>query len=103
MKMPHPIEIAGWAVTAAVAGSTAATLTGHGVSVLVVLAVLGSMLSAGMTLTDLIVKAATTEVYRCTAEGCSVEIRATRNHTPERLAVLKDMATNHPRHGSAGM
>ncbi|MFJ8929272.1 hypothetical protein ACIRLA_22105 [Streptomyces sp. NPDC102364] len=103
MKMPHPIEAGGFVTTVTVAGFTAESLTDHGVSVLVVLAVLGSMLSAGMTLTDLIVKAATTEVYRCTAEGCQVEIRATRDHTPERLAVLKDMATDHVQHGSGGV
>jgi hypothetical protein len=102
MKMPHPIEIVGWVATATVTGFTAESLTDHGVGVLVVLAVMGSMVSAGMTLTDSFVEAATTEVYRCAAEGCSVEIRATRNHSAERLAVLEEMATDHPGHGSAG-
>lgn len=100
MKMPHRMEIVGWAVTAVVTGSTVATLHEHHVSLLTTLAVFGAMLSAGMTLTGHLVKASTTHVYRCAAEGCSVEIRATDDHTLERLAVLEDLATDHARHGS---
>lgn len=100
MKKPHPIDVAGGIVTAAVTGSVAANLAGHDVSTLVLASVVLSMLSSGLTLTDKVAKAMTTEVYRCTVQGCSVEIRATRNHAPERLAVLRDMATDHGRHGA---
>ena len=103
MKTPHPIEIVGWVFTSTVTGFTVAEIADHGVSVLILCTVIGAMLSAGTTLTDSFMKARTTELYRCAIEGCSVEIRATRNHTPQRLAVLKDMPTDHPRHGSAGM
>lgn len=102
MKKPHPVDVIGGIVTAVVTGSVAANLADNGVGALVVAAVILSMLSSGLTLTDRVAKAATTEVYRCSSEGCSVEIRATRNHAPDRLAVLREMATNHSRHGSAG-
>jgi hypothetical protein len=102
MKKLHPVDVIGAAVTAVVTGTTVARLTDHNVGLLTILAVGLSLLSAGLTLTALIVKAVTTEVYRCSAEGCTVEIRATRNHSPERLAVLRNMATDHGRHGSVG-
>jgi len=103
MKKPHPIDVIGGIATAAVAGATAATLADHDVGVLTILAVALSMLSTGLMITAQFAKAATTEVYRCSAQGCAVEIRATRNHAPERLAVLRDVATDHSRHGSAGV
>lgn len=102
MKMPHPIEIVGWAMTVTATGVTVDSLADHGVGVLTMLAVIGSMLSTGMTLTGKFMQAVTTEVYGCAVEGCKVEIRATRNHSAERLAVLKDLAADHHRHGSAG-
>lgn len=101
MKKPNPVDVIGGVVTAVVTGIVAASLADHDVSSLILLSVICSMLSAGMALTDRVGKSATTEVYRCSAQGCSVEIRATRNHSPERLAVLRDMATDHSRHGSA--
>jgi hypothetical protein len=100
MKKPHPVDVVGGVVTALVTGSVAVSLAGHDVSALVLVSVVLSMLSSGLTLTDRVAKAVTTEVYRCTVQGCSVEIRATRNHAPERLAVLRDMATDHDRHGA---
>jgi hypothetical protein len=100
MKKPHPIDVIGGVVTAVIVGSTAVRLADHNVGVLTILAVVLSMLSAGLTLTGALVKAATTEAYRCSAQGCTVEIRATRNHSPERLAVLREMATDHARHGA---
>lgn len=101
MKKPNPVDVIGGIVTAVVTGSVAVSLANHDVSALVLMSVVLSMLSSGLTLTDRVAKAATTEVYRCSAQGCSVEIRATRNHSPERLAVLRDVATDHARHGSA--
>jgi hypothetical protein len=103
VKKPHPVDVFGGIVTAVVTGSVAANLADHDVSVLILLSVVLSMLSSGLTLTDRVAKATTTEVYRCSTGGCSVEIRATRNHSPERLAVLRDMATDHARHGSAAV
>ncbi|MFJ9101326.1 hypothetical protein ACIRJM_22995 [Streptomyces sp. NPDC102405] len=103
MKKLHPIDVAGAVVTAALTGTTAASLVDHSVSTFVLLTVVLSMLSSGMTLTERVAKAATTELYRCSVEGCTVEIRATRNHAPERLAVLRDMATDHARHGSVAV
>lgn len=103
MKKPHPVDLIGGIVTAVVTGVVAVNLVGHDVSTLVLLSVVLSMLSSGLTLTDRVARAATTEVYRCLAQGCSVEIRATRNHSSERLAVLRDMATDHARHGSAAV
>jgi hypothetical protein len=102
MKKPHPIDVIGGIVTAVIAGTTAVRLADHGVGVLTILAAALSMLATGLMLTAQVAKAATTEVYRCSAQGCSVEIRATRNHSPDRLAVLRDMATDHGRHGSVG-
>jgi hypothetical protein len=102
MKKPSPVDVTGVVAIGAITGATVANLANHDVGVLVILAVALSMLSSGGTLLGLIAKAATTEVYRCSAQGCTVEIRATRNHSPERLAVLRDMATDHSRHGSAG-
>ncbi|KOU62076.1 hypothetical protein ADK57_25940 [Streptomyces sp. MMG1533] len=103
MKKPHIIEAIGGAATAVLTGTTAVNLAGHDVGLLTILAVALSMLSTGLTLTGQITKAATTEAYRCSAQGCTVEIRATRNHAPERLAVLREMATDHSRHGSAAV
>ena len=102
MKKPHPIDVIGGVASAVVAGTTAARLADHGVGVLTILAVALSMLSTGLMLTAQFAKAATTEVYRCSAQGCTVEIRATRNHSPERLAVLREMATDHARHSGTG-
>ena len=102
MKKPSPVDVTGVVAIGSIAGATVANLASHDVGVLVILAVALSMLSAGGTLLGLIAKAATTEVYRCSVQGCTVEIRATHNHSPERLAVLRDMATDHARHGSAG-
>lgn len=103
MKKPNPVDVIGGIATAVVTGTVAANLADHDVSALILLSVVLSMLSSGLTLTDRVAKAATTKVYRCSAQGCSVEIRATRNHSPERLAVLRDMATDHDRHGSAAL
>lgn len=102
MKKPSPVDVTAVAVTGSIAGATVANLVKHDVGVLVILAVALSMLSAGGTLLGLIVKGMTTEVYRCSTQGCTVEIRATRNHSPERLAVLREMATDHSRHGTGG-
>ncbi|MFI1485734.1 hypothetical protein [Streptomyces sp. NPDC020747] len=103
MKKPNPVDVIGGIATAVVTGAVAAHLADHDVSTLILLSVVLSMLSSGLTLTDRVAKATTTEVYRCSAQGCSVEIRATRNQSPERLAVLRDMATDHARHGSAAV
>jgi hypothetical protein len=101
VKKPNPVGAIGGIVTAVVTGTVAANLVDHDVSTLILLSVVLSMLSSGLTLTGKIAKAPTAEVYRCSAEGCTVEIRATRNHSSERLAVLRDVATDHARHGSA--
>jgi hypothetical protein len=103
MKKPSSVDVIGGIVTAVVVGTVAANLADHEVSVLLLMSVVLSMLSAGLTLTDKVAKAATTEVYRCSVQGCSVEIRATRNDAPERLTVLREMATDHARHGSAAV
>lgn len=103
MKKPNPSDVIGGVTTAVITGTVTANLAAHDVSVLPLLSVVLCMLSAGLTLTDRVTKAATTEVYRCSAQGCSVEIRATRNHTPERMAVLRDLATDHNRHGTAAV
>lgn len=102
MKKPSPVDVTGVVAIGAITGATVVNLAKHDVGVLAILTVALSMLSAGGTLLGLMTKALTTEVYRCSAQGCSVEIRATRNHSPERLAVLREMATDHSRHGSAG-
>ncbi|WP_282790894.1 hypothetical protein [Streptomyces sp. CC224B] len=99
--MPHPVELIGGATTAVITGSTVVELADHDVGVLSTLTVAFAMLSAGVTLTERVAQAVTTEVYRCSVQTCSVEIRATRNHAPERLAVLREMATDHSRHGTA--
>lgn len=103
MKKPNLVDVIGGITTAVVTGAVAANLVDHDLSMLILLSVVLSMLSSGLTLTDRVSKAATTEVYRCSVDGCSVEIRATRNHAPERLAVLRDMATDHARHGSVAV
>jgi hypothetical protein len=102
MKKPSPVDVTGVVAIGSITGATVANLARHDVGVLVIMAVALSMLSSGGWLLMVLTKGLTTEVYRCSVEGCSVEIRATRNHTPERLAVLRDMATDHTRHGSVG-
>lgn len=102
MKKPNLIELAGGAVTATVAGVTADNLADHSVGVLVIVSVVLSMLSSGMWLTGRLAKAETIEVYRCPKQGCTVEIRASRDHSPERLARLRDLAADHGRHEAAG-
>lgn len=102
MRKPSPSDVIGGAVTAVATGTVATHLIGHHVSVLILLAVVGTMISSGLTLAERIAKAGTTEVYRCSVHDCSVEIRATKNHSAEKLASLRDMATDHSRHTTAG-
>lgn len=103
MRKLIPGEVAGVVVIGVITGSTVANLGAHGVGALTLVTVALSMLSSGGWLLAAVTKGATTQVYRCSVEGCTVEIRATRNHSPARLAVLRDMATDHTGHGSAAV
>jgi hypothetical protein len=103
MKKPNLVDVAGVVATGAITGATVANLARHDVGALVIMTVVFSMLSSGGWLLLAIAKGRTVEVYRCSVKGCSVEIRATRNHPPERLTVLRDMVTDHSGHGSAGV
>lgn len=103
MKKPNPVDAAGVVVICVATGATVVNLASHDVGALTLVTVTLAMLSSGGYLLAAIVKGMTTEVYRCSAQGCAVEIRATRNHTAERLAVLREMATDHGRHGSAAV
>lgn len=102
MKKLSPVDVTGVVAIGSITGATVANLASHDVGVLTLVTVALSMLSSAGWLLLAIAKGATTEVYRCSAEGCSVEVRASRNHSPERLSVLRHMATDHSRHGSAG-
>ncbi|OQQ12997.1 hypothetical protein B0675_39970 [Streptomyces sp. M41(2017)] len=103
MKKLNPAEVAGGAVISVTTGVTVANLAVHDVGALTLVTVALSMLSSGIWLLMAVMKGVTTQVYRCSVEGCAVEIRATRNHTQARLAVLEGMATDHTSHGSAGV
>jgi hypothetical protein len=99
MKKPSPVDVTGVVAVGSIAGAIVGNLIRHDVSVLVIMTVAFSMLSSGGWLLLIMARGLTTEVYRCSVEGCTVEIRAARNHGPERLAVLREMATDHSRHG----
>jgi hypothetical protein len=101
MKKPSPIDVTGVVVIGVITGTTVANLASHDVGVITLVTVALAMLSSGGYLLAAIAQGIATEVYRCSAQGCTVEIRATRNHAPERLAVLREMATDHSRHGTA--
>jgi len=103
MKKPSPVDVTAVAAIGSITGATVANLARHDVSVLVLLIVALSMLSSAGWLLLTFAKGATTETYRCATPGCNVEIRATRNHSPERLTALREMATDHSRHGSAAV
>lgn len=103
MKKPNLIELAGCSVTAVFTGATADSLADHSVGVFVIVSVVLSMLSSGLTLTDRLAKASTTEAYRCATQGCQVAFQVTRNHPADKRAVLRDLAADHARHGSAGV
>jgi hypothetical protein len=98
MQKPKPVDVTAVAAIGALTGSTVVNLAEHDVSAIRILIVALSMLSVGGVLLAQIVKDMTTELYQCPVQDCRVEIRATRNHSPERLAVLREMATDHSRH-----
>jgi hypothetical protein len=102
MKKPNLVDVTGVVAIGVATGTTVSNLASHDVGALALVTVTLAMLSSGGYLLAAVAKGMTTEVYRCTAEGCSVEIRATRNHSPERLTALREMATDHSRHATVG-
>ena len=102
VKKPNPADVIGGIVTAVTTGAVSSNLADHNVSVLVLVSVVLSMLSSGLTLTDKVAKAAAMEVVRCSTEGCPFEFKVRRNRPPERVAALRELVADHGLHGSAG-
>ncbi|MFJ4200139.1 hypothetical protein ACIP2Y_10980 [Streptomyces sviceus] len=72
-------------------------LADHNVGVSVIVSVVLALLSTGMSLGIQFQKAAATQLFTCPEPGCSVQIRAT-NQPDDRLARLRELATDHTHH-----
>ncbi|MEV7980841.1 hypothetical protein ACFY6U_50545 [Streptomyces sp. NPDC013157] len=96
-KMPRPVEAATVVVAAVWAAFIARDLADHGVDTLVIISVVLAVISAGMGLGTRFEQATHSELFVCPEPGCGVEIRAT-NQPDERVARLKELATDHSQH-----
>ncbi|MGA5363952.1 hypothetical protein [Streptomyces purpurascens] len=100
MRKPTTVEAATGLVAALWAVYIGHDLSEHDVSALVTISVVLVLLHTGLTLGSRFQQATHTQLFTCPEPGCSVEIRST-NHPSERVARLRDLATDHTNHPSA--
>lgn len=93
-------EVGVLVVFGAIAAGLAIQLSDRHVSVSAIVAVVAFTLVAGASLANAIAQSMRTTLYTCPTKGCTVSIRA-RGTSSEELARLRDLATDHAKHGAA--
>lgn len=83
----------------AAAASLATQMNARDVSTLAIVAVIAFTLTTGLSLASQVGQSLRTTLYTCPAKGCTVSIRARGTSTTE-SARLRDLATDHTKHGS---
>lgn len=97
MPKPTAREVIPFTVAAVCAGLIANDLADHNVGVGVIVSVVLSLLSMGVTLATRFQQATHTVLFTCPESGCPVEIRAT-NQPDQSIPRLRELATDHSQH-----